>query len=217
MPERQITETEPPDSDPHESFHFKSDFVKHPANLPVNTLPQNDAEMGWLDYAEDIDSRSLTVEHDSFQQLRSERCIPRPIESYLVLLLDLVARMSEALGEVTIVGEKEETLSLGVEPADVEQSREMRREEVEDGVTRVRVAPGGNEPSRLVQHDVEALLAVDQFAVDFDVVALRGLRAEIGANAAVNRDAASGNELVAMPARTQPRRGKDPVQAHGVV
>ncbi len=91
----------------------------------------------------------------------------------------------------------------------------MRRQELEDGVARVGVAPGRNEPGRLMQHDVEALLAVNEFAVDFDVVALAWLRTEIGANAAVNGNATGGDELVAVPARTQSRRGKEPVQAHG--
>ena len=53
-----------------------------------------------------------------------------------------------------------------------------------------------------MQDDVELVLAVDQLASDFDMIALRRLRAEVGADATVDRDAPVGNQLVAMPPRT---------------
>ena len=50
-----------------------------------------------------------------------------------------------------------------------------------------------------MQHDGERRIDVNKFAVHFYVIAFCGLRAEVGADLAVNRDAALGNELVAMP------------------
>ena len=214
MSARQFAETEAADPNPDKFLHFIANFVKHPADLTVDSLPQDDSEVGRLEYAQDINPRSLTVEHDAFQQLGCERWIPRPIESQLVLLFDLVSGMGEALGKIPVIGEKKKTFGLGVEPADVEQPRQMRREEIVNGVARIRVAPGRNESGRLMQHDVEALLPMNEFAVDFDVVAVGRLRAEIGADAAVNGDATGRNEFVAMPARTYSGRGKEPVQAH---
>jgi hypothetical protein len=41
---------------------------------------------------------------------------------------------------------------------------------------------------------------MDQFAVDFDVVAFAGLRAEVGADPAIDRDASGCDQFVAMPA-----------------
>ncbi len=114
MPEGEIAETEAADSNSDQFLHFVPDFVKHPPNLPVDSLSQNNAEMGWLDHAEDIDSRALTVEHDALQQPGSHGRVPRPIDSHLILLLDLITGMSEALREVAIVGQKEETFGLGV-------------------------------------------------------------------------------------------------------
>ena len=66
-----------------------------------------------------------------------------------------------------------------------------------------------------MQHNVEPTLAVDEFAVDFDVIALSGLRAEISADLAVDRNASSRDQFIAMPARTEPGRGKETIQAHG--
>jgi hypothetical protein len=64
-----------------------------------------------------------------------------------------------------------------------------------------------------MQHDVEPALAVNQLAVDFDVVPLTGLRAEICADLAVDRDASGRDQFIAMAARTKPGRGKIAVEA----
>ena len=66
MAEWEIAETQAADTNSHEFLHFVPDFVKHPADLPVDSLSQDDAEISRLDHAEDIDSRPLTVEHDPF-------------------------------------------------------------------------------------------------------------------------------------------------------
>jgi hypothetical protein len=107
--------------------------------------------------------------------------------------------VGEPLGEIAIVGEEKHPLGLGVEPADIEEARQVRRQKIENRIPRLGIASRGNETGRLMQHDIEATLAVDEFAVDFYVIALRGLRAEIGANVAVDRDAAGGDQLIAMP------------------
>ena len=66
--------------------------------------------------------RALAVEKNSAQKFRRQRWIPQTIEHDFIFLLDLISRMNEALGEVAIVGEKEESFALGVEPADVERA-----------------------------------------------------------------------------------------------
>src|SRR6266403_2404457 len=93
----------------------------------------------------------------------------------------------------------------------------MRREQIEDRIARVRIASRGNETSRLMQHDVEPALAVDEFAIDLYVVAFRRLRAEVGANATVDGHAAGGDQLIAVPPRTEPGRGEETVEAHRAV
>src|SRR4051794_17755497 len=122
--------------------------------------------------------------------------------------------MSETLRQIAIVGEEKKTFGLGVEPSDVEETRQMRREQIEDGVARVGIAARGNEPRRLVQHQVEPALRVDQFAIDFDMVALAGLNTEIGADPAVDGNPAGRDQFIAMPPRTDTGCGKKTVEAH---
>ena len=79
--------------------------------------------------------------------------------------------------------------------------RQMGRQQIKYCIAHIRIAARGNEASRLVQHDVETGLTMDEFTPDFDMVLFRGLRAEVGADAAVYRDATVGNQLVAVASR----------------
>src|SRR4051812_15725577 len=90
----------------------------------------------------------------------------------------------------------------------------MRREQIENGVARVRIAPGRNKPGGLMEHEVEPALRMDKFTVDFYVVALAWLDAEIGADLAVDCNSAGRDQLIAMPPRTEAGRGKETIQAH---
>jgi len=211
----QIAKAQTTDPGADESFYFVADFVKHPANLPVNSLPQNDPQPSRLERIDFLEARALAVEHHAAKQLRRERSIPGMVKRDLVFLFDFITRMSQPLGEIAVVGEKEQPFRLGIEPADIEESRQMGWQQVENRVPRIWIAPCRNKTRRLVQDDVESALTVDQFAVDFDVVALTGLDAEISADLAVDRNAAGCDQLIAMPARTEPGRGKETIQAHG--
>jgi hypothetical protein len=67
----------------------------------------------------------------------------------------------------------------------------------------MRILARGNKSARLVQKDVKRLrLWSNEFAIDFDVVALVGLSAEVGAGLSVDRDAPARDEFVAMSSRT---------------
>lgn len=201
-------------ADPDEFFHFVSQLVKHPADLAVDSLAQDNSHARHSDRLHFFHSRALTVEHHAGEQLRRERWLPGAIERHFVFLFDFVTRVRHSLREVAIVRQDEEAFGLRIEPADIEKARELRGQEVEDRVARVGVGAGRNKPDGFVQDDVELAFATHQPAPDFDVISLGGLRAEVGADAAVDRDAAVGNQLIAMPPRTGTGGGEKTIQAH---
>ena len=99
--------------------------------------------------------------------------------------------MREALGKVAVVRQQEQAFTLRVEPADIKQARKFRRQQIENRIVCVRIAPGRNKSSRFVERNRQRLLGVDELAVDFDIVALGvGLGAEICADLTVDRNAA---------------------------
>lgn len=130
---------QPSDPNADKPLHFIPCVVKHPANLAVDALPQNDSQPDRLDRMDSVQPRALTVEHDSLEEFRRESRIPGTIESDLVFLLDFVTGMGQALREVAVVGQEEEALGLGIEPADVKEARQMRRKQIEDGVPSLRI------------------------------------------------------------------------------
>ena len=215
MTQREIAETQTTDPRSDQLLHLITQFVKHPANLPVDALAQNDADPCRLDRIHFFDPRSLTIEHHAADQFRRERRIPWAIERHLIFLFDFVARMSETLRQVAVIRQDEKAFGLRIESADIEKARQMRRQKIEDGVARAGIAARRNETGGLMQNDVEPALAVHHFAVDFDVIAFLWLRAEIRADPAVDRDPAGGNQFIAMPPRTKAGGSEETVQAHG--
>jgi len=151
--------------------------------------------------------RPFTIEENTAAEFIGQLRVPRLVECDFVFLVSLVTRMSEALCEVAIARQQEQTLALGVEPANVEEPRKLWREEIEDGVARVRVAPCGNKSRRLVQKNGQAFLWPNEFVINLDVIAFRNLCAEIGSRLAIDRDPYRGDQLVAMPARAETRSG----------
>ncbi len=63
----------------------------------------------------------------------------------------------------------------------------MRRQQIENRIARVRVGASRNKSRRFVQHDVEPAFPSDHFAANLDVISLVRLRAEVGADATVDR------------------------------
>lgn len=184
----------------NEVFHFIADLVKHPADLAVQALLEDDAQPCRAKLLHPTEPGAFAVEKNSLAQFCGEPWFPEPVERDFVFLLHLVARMGELLCQVAVARQEEQPFGLGIEPADVEEPGKFRRQQVVDCVSRVRIASGRNKARRLVQEDGEILFFPNESVVNLDVVTLSDLRAEIGARLAVDRDPASRDQLVAMPA-----------------
>jgi hypothetical protein len=65
-----------------------------------------------------------------------------------------------------------------------------------------------------MEHDGEQRGDPDKFAIDFDVVAPSGLRAEVSAGFTVDSDPALRDQFIAVPARSDTGRGEKTIQAH---
>jgi hypothetical protein len=212
---RQIAKPHITDSDTHEAFHFVANRLKHAANLAIDSLTQNHAQTDRCERVKPRDYGALAVEKNPAQQFWRKRRIPWSIQSHLVFFLDLVARMREPLSEVTIVCENEETFALRIEPANIEETRKLRGKKIKNRVACMRVASGRDNAGWLVHYDVQRPFGVDEFPVHFYMIALGRLCAEVCANAPIDRDASSGDQLIAMPSRANSSRCKEAIETHG--
>src|ERR1700693_4196852 len=114
----------------------------------------------------------LAVEKNSAQQSWCESRIPRTIQNYFVLLVDLVSRVGQPLRKFAVVGKKDQAFGLRIEPAHIEKTGKFRWQKIKDNVARMRIASGRNETGGLVQNNVQARkLFGDEFAIHLHVVA----------------------------------------------
>ena len=95
------------------------------------------------------------LEHDAVQQLLDGG--PRDDAVHLgdVRLLHLVRRVRHLLREVTVVGEQDQAVGVGVEAAHVEEPLRTIGDELGQRAIGVRVRHRRGDPGRLVQHEVD--------------------------------------------------------------
>ena len=208
MSARQIAQVQMSDAHAHKAFHFVTEGLEHPPNLAIDALAQDHAQMCSADGAQSCNGRAFSVERDAFEQLDLEGRIPRFVENDIVFFFNLVARMSQLLRKVAVVREDEEAFCLRVEAADVEEVGELRRQQIKNGIARMRIAPGRNETGRLVQDNRVRRLEMNEAALDLDVIGGGRLRAEVGADLAVDGDATGRDEFVAMTPGAETGRGE---------
>src|SRR5215471_1017780 len=186
MSARQITQPKITDSNTEEMFYVVPDGSKHPANLPVDSLPQHNAQTRRRHRVKARNPCSLTVEKNSAQQFRRERGVPPPVQCHLVFLFDFVTWMGEALGKLAVVCKEKQPFRLCVQTPDIEQPRKFCWQQIENSVADVRISSSGDKSGGLMEHDGERRGHPNKFAIHFDVVAPAGLRAEVSTSFAVN-------------------------------
>src|SRR6266550_3466124 len=199
MPGRQIAEPKISDTNAEKSFDAVSDGFEHAPNLPIYSLPQDNAKTRRREGTKLRKFRALAVKNDSAQQLWSKRRIPRSIQRDLIFLVDLETGVGEPLRQFAIVSQKQQTFSLRIETPDIEKSREFFGQEIKDRVARVEIFSSRNESARFMQHNRQRRNGANKFIIDFDVVARCWLRTEVCADLAIDCDAARSNQLIAMP------------------
>ena len=138
----QIAKAKIPNANAREMFDSIIERFKHATNLPVDSLPQDDAQAHRADGMKPFDSRPFTVEKNSFRYFRSQRRVPSAVQRHFIFLVDLVTRMGESLGEIAIVGDQKQSLGLSVESTDVEEPGKFWRKQVENGVASVKIFSG---------------------------------------------------------------------------
>ena len=121
MAARQIGKPKISDANAEKMFDAVANGFKHAANLPIDSLLQHNAQTRGRDWMKSRDSGSLAIQKNSPQQFWRERWVPRPIQRHLIFLVGLIARMSKPLRELAIICEKKQSLSLRVQPADIEK------------------------------------------------------------------------------------------------
>jgi hypothetical protein len=97
MPARQIPKPKISKSNTQEIFDAVSDGLEHAPNLPIYSLPQDNAMARRRRGAKPGNLRALTIKKNPAQEFRSLHRIPRSIQRHLIFLFDLETRVGEVL------------------------------------------------------------------------------------------------------------------------
>lgn len=106
LPARQIAEAKISHSNAQKMFDPVPDSLEHAPNLPIYSLPQDNAKTRMREGTKARNLRALAVKNNSAQQLWSKRRIPRSIQCDLIFLVDLKTGVGEPLRQFAIVRQK---------------------------------------------------------------------------------------------------------------
>src|SRR2546430_17633581 len=101
--------------------------------------------------------------------------------------------MRQALREVAVVREQQQTFTLSVEPTDVGERRKFRRQQIVNRIGCVGIPPGANKASRFIQSNINRRSLMNEFAVDFDVIGWCGLEMKIPTRFSIHSHTTAGD------------------------
>jgi hypothetical protein len=214
-PFRQITERLVAGSDPFQSYHRVAHAVEHAPYLAFPPFVDRDLKPGvglFLSDLFDLSRSGLAViEINTFLEVVYLAVFEHTLYLGQIGLGKLVLWMSDQVGEVSIIRQKEKSLGVVVQPADwIDANLDAFQQVLHRGPP-FGVGHGRDKARGLVQHNIGLrLLGVDEFAVDLDMVfGWVGLGSELGHHLAVHAHPAFGDKLFRSSSGSHPRSGYD--------
>ena len=147
----------------------------------------------------------------SFEHFR----LGQPGDLHLIRFLDAVARMGEQVGQFAVVGDQDQTFARHVEPADHEQPLAVGRE-IDHARPAIGIASRRDDAERFVDQIIDQPAARQRLAIDANIGRVGiDLRAERGDGAAIDGDAAGGDQFFAFSPAADSGRSQQLLQPHG--
>jgi len=184
------------------------DRVAHVADLPVAPLANRKLDHAARlaarpDHAQEPDARGqgpASLDLDTAAQAIEVVIVRHTGDLRFVRPLQLVPRMRHALGELAVVGEQNQALGIGIQPADgIEVPADAAaRHQIDDGRALLRIRSRAHHAARLEHQQVPARRRLlEPAAIDLHFVVLEvRLGPELGDHAAVHLDSALTQQLV---------------------
>ena len=189
---------------------------QHAANFPILPLAQNDAQPGA--FALPLQPFHLSgadvavAEPDTFQKLPNVCRRGKTRHLNEVSFFDAKARVHQPIGQVAIVGQKQEPFAGLINPAHRVNTLRNMRNQVDGEWPAGRIVIGTQIPARLVYQPVHRLFGPQRLAVNANLLFRLNLGAQDAHGLTVHADPARENQLLAMPPRADPGMGQEFVQ-----
>ena len=158
MTDFQVPEAQRSEPGPDEMDHLEPHFFQHTPNLAGFPLGDGHSESAlFVVSGDEIGSgpagRAI-IQGDPLLQAIQRLLGYGPRNRYLVGLGDVKARMSEAMGEFSIIGEKQKAEGVEVEPPHRVNPRGNFLDQVRDQGPSFRIVQGADGAEGLVQHQI---------------------------------------------------------------
>lgn len=147
--------------------------------------------------------RLLAVNHDSTSQPVERLGRGEAVEQRFVFLVDLKARVHDAMGDLAVVGQQQKSLGLPVKATHWHDAS-FDAHEIHHGVASAFVVSGGDVALGFVEQDIASALVRNQVPVDLDLLAISvNFRAEFRHHDSIDAYAALDDHLF------RPATGRD--------
>ena len=139
----------------------------------------------------------------------------RLIQSHLIDLALLVRGVGQRLGQIAVVGQKQHTQRVLIQTTyGVDTLGTSTLDDVHHRLGSVLVLNRRNKTLRLVQQDVDLLLAHHTALINAYLVGRQHLRTHLGNHNAIDRNLTIGNQIISLTARAQTRLSDITIQAN---
>ena len=217
-PGLQLPQKHPPHGDAFQFHHRMPQGFAHPADLPRDPLDEDHAQPGVLGLRavqdlHPLHPRPLPIQREPPAPHLQGPLRRRPADLDLVGLLDMVRRMLDGFGPVSVVGQQKKALGGVIQPPHGLHPGGQSPQDVGQVPPPLGIIQAGDHVLRLVKGDVHVGLELDPLAAHLDGILLRVHGGGQGRHhGAVDRDRAFGDEGLHAAARTQPRMGEEFIQ-----
>ncbi len=191
------------DSRPNQFDDRIADLIEHLADDSVAPFVDHDTNDRSIfciaNRTDHFRQSALAVDGDSASKAVKDLRWGVTVEECFVLLVDPVAWMHDAVGDLAIVRQQQQSLGLAIETA-YRNDTLVDGHEVHDGVSAALVRHRRDVTTRLVEQNVASAHSRDQLAVDFDLLRTGIYFAtEFSDDFAVDSDASFENQFLGAP------------------
>ena len=211
--DRQVREAERSDTHPPQPFDRNPGRVHHIAHQMVRPFMDHHSEDETLRRLTQnpklLRNHAMSIDDDPIAYSLQDRVGGPGQRQNVVLLVKLIARVHDAVRDVAVVGQQQETFGVAIEAADrVDPLRDP--DDIHHGAAIPLILGRRDVSARLVEDQVPRTLRPEEFSVNLDLGAVGiGLRAEFGDDSTIDRHPPGRDQRFRRPARSDAACGEN--------
>ena len=175
-------------------LHLVAAVIKHEADLAFDSLREDHPDLDRRNLGDFVHLRPAALNVKASEQLCCVGGVEGLVEGDLVLLFDLEARMGQRQGQLPVVGDNQEPLTLLVQPSHMVDAGPVVGQKSENRGAVPLVFGGAKHALRFEEHRVDNFLRANDLAAYLDHIPWGDQRSKSFDGAAVDFDPALLNE-----------------------